>query len=71
MCIPTFAWSNLVFENWFNVLNSYKNTVPRYVWWVFFFLFDINAKSVRVAALTVVLISTPLPWAASFNLKPL
>lgn len=37
----------------------------------FFFLFDINAWSIREAALAIALISTPLPRAAGFNLKPL
>lgn len=37
----------------------------------FFFLFNINADSVRVAALSIALISTPLPRSTGFNLKPL
>lgn len=44
---------------------------PRVVFHFFFFLFNINADSVRVAALSIALISKPLSRNTGFNLKPL
>lgn len=60
----------IVFKNDQNAPYAVVRAVVRVIFF-FFFLFDTNAKSVRVTALSIALISTPLSQAAGFNLKPL